>query len=47
MTLDGDYAAATPALLTRAAEYQSALEAALNFTKPHFNESMRAGEANM
>jgi hypothetical protein len=47
MTLDGDYAAATPALLTRAAEYQSALETALNFTKPHFNESMRAGEANM
>ena len=47
MTLDGDYAAATPALLTRAAEYQSALEAALNFTKPHFNESLRAGEANM
>ena len=47
MTLDGEYAAATPTLLARAAEYQAALEAALNFTKPHFNESMRAGEANM
>jgi hypothetical protein len=47
LTLDGEYAAVTPALLARAAEYQAALEAALNFTKPHFNESMRAGEANM
>jgi len=47
MTLDGEYAAATPQLLARAAEYQAALEAALNFTKPQFNESMRAGHANM
>ncbi len=47
MTLDGEYAAATPALMARAADYQAALEAALTFTKPHFNESMRAGEANM
>ncbi len=47
LALDGEYAAATPALMARAADYQAALEAALNFTKPHFNESMRAGEANM
>ena len=47
MVLDGEYAAATPALLARAAEYQAALEAALNFTKPQFNESMRSGHANM
>jgi len=47
MTLDGEYAAATPALLARAAEYQAALENALNFTKPQFNEEMRAGHANM
>ncbi|HVZ82131.1 MAG TPA: hypothetical protein VG893_00550 [Terracidiphilus sp.] len=47
LTLDGEYAAPTPALMARAAEYQAALEAALNFTKPQFNESMRAGEANM
>jgi len=47
MVLDGEYAAATPALMARAAEYQAALEAALNFTKPQFNESMRSGHANM
>jgi hypothetical protein len=47
LALEGDFASATPALLARAAEYQAALEAALNFTKPQFNESMRAGHANM
>ncbi len=47
MVLDGEFAAATPALLARAPEYQAALEAALNFTKPQFNESMRSGHANM
>ncbi|MDE3187356.1 MAG: hypothetical protein KGM96_07505 [Acidobacteriota bacterium] len=47
LTLDGEYASVTPALMARAPEYQAALEAALNFTKPQFNESMRAGEANM
>ncbi len=47
LVLDGEFAAATPALMARAAEYQAALEAALNFTKPQFNESMRSGHANM
>jgi hypothetical protein len=47
MVLDGEFAAATPALLARAPEYQATLEAALNFTKPQFNESMRSGHANM
>jgi hypothetical protein len=47
MTLDGEYAAATPALMARSAEYEAALEAALNFTKPQFNEAMRSGQANM
>ncbi len=47
MVLEGEYAAATPALMARSAEYQAALEAALNFTKPTFNESMRSGQANM
>ena len=47
ITLDGEYAAATPALLERAPQYQADLEAALNFTKPLFNESMRSGHANM
>jgi hypothetical protein len=47
MTLDGEYAAPTPALMERAPDYRAALEAALDFTKPKFNESMRSGQANM
>jgi hypothetical protein len=47
MKLEGEFAAATPALMERAGEYQARLEAALNFTKPQFNESMRSGHANM
>jgi len=47
VVLDGEFAAATPALLARAPEYQAKLEEALNFTKPQFNESMRSGHANM
>lgn len=47
MTVNGEFAAATPALMARAAEFQARLEAALNFTKPQFNESMRSGQANM
>jgi hypothetical protein len=47
MTIDGEYAAATPALMERAPQYRAALEAALDFTKPKFNEEMRSGQANM
>jgi hypothetical protein len=47
MAVEDEFAAATPALMARAAEYQAMLEAALDFTKPKFNESMRAGHANM
>jgi hypothetical protein len=47
MTLKGEFAAAAPALMAHADEYREALEAALNFTKPQFNESMRSGHANM
>lgn len=47
LKLDGEYAAAAPALMERAAEYRAALDSALNFTKPQFNESMRSGHANM
>jgi hypothetical protein len=47
MMLDGDFAKAAPALMERAAEYRARLDAALNFTKPQFNEAMRAGHANM
>ena len=46
MVVEGEFAAATPKLMERAAEYQAALEAALDFTKPKFNESMRSGHAN-
>jgi hypothetical protein len=47
MVLAGEFASATPALMARAPQYQAALEAALDFTKPKFNESMRSGHANM
>ena len=47
MVLDGEYAAPTPQLMERAPEFRARLEAALNFTKPQFNEAMRAGQANM
>jgi hypothetical protein len=47
MVLTGDYAAPTPKLMDRAPEFRAALDAALNFTKPQFNESMRSGHANM
>jgi hypothetical protein len=47
MVVEGEFAAATPALMARAEEYQAMLDAALDFTKPKFNESMRSGHANM
>ncbi len=47
MELAGDFAAATPKLMDRAEEFRAALDSALNFTKPQFNESMRSGQANM
>jgi hypothetical protein len=47
MTLNGEFAAATPKLMEQAAQYEAARDAALNFTKPQFNEEMRAGHANM
>jgi hypothetical protein len=47
MVVEGEFASATPALMARAAEFQARLDAALNFTKPQFNESMRSGHANM
>jgi hypothetical protein len=47
LKLDGEFAAATPQLIARAPEFQAKLEAAVNFTKPQFNESMRSGRANM
>jgi hypothetical protein len=47
LSVDGEYAAATPALLARADEYRAKLEAALAVTRPSFNEQMRAGHTNM
>jgi hypothetical protein len=47
LVLDGEFAAATLKLMARKLEYEAKLDAALNFTKPQFNESMRAGHANM
>jgi hypothetical protein len=43
----GEYASATPALMSLASEYQDRLQEALDFTKPTFNEEMRAGHTNM
>ena len=47
MVLKGEFASATPQLMARAPEFRARLDAALNFTKPQFNESMRSGHANM
>ncbi len=47
LQLDGEFAAATPALMEQEPRFRAALEAALNFTKPQFNEAMRSGQANM
>jgi hypothetical protein len=44
---DGAFAAATPTLLEWEGEFRSRLEGALAFTKPVFNEEMRAGHTNM
>ena len=45
--LEDDYASATPALMARAVEYEAKLMKALEYTKPTFNEEMRAGHTNM
>ena len=47
MVLDGEFATPTAALMARADEFKARLDAALTFTKPQFNESMRSGHANM
>jgi hypothetical protein len=44
---DAEFAAATPALVARAAEFQAHLAEALAFIKPTFNEEMRSGHTNM
>ena len=47
LTLEGDGAAATPALMARAEQYHDKMEQALAATKPTFNEEMRHGHTNM
>jgi len=42
-----DFAAATPKLMAREQEFRKLLEEGLAFTKPSFNEEMRAGLTNM
>jgi hypothetical protein len=42
-----DFAAATPKLMAREAEFRKILADGLQFTKPSFNEEMRAGLTNM
>jgi hypothetical protein len=42
-----EFAAATPALLAREAEFRERLQQAFTLTKPSFNEEMRAGHTNM
>jgi hypothetical protein len=47
LTVTDDFAAATPALMTREPEFRARLQHALDATKPAFNEEMRAGHTNM
>jgi len=47
VTLGEDFAAATPVLLAREAEFRDRLQQAFALTKPTFNEDMRAGHTNM
>jgi hypothetical protein len=47
IALDGEWAAATDALVARRELYEAELQDALDFIKPEFNEDMRAGHTNM
>lgn len=44
---DKEFAAATPKLMDQADHHRARLEKSLDFTKPTFNEEMRAGHTNM
>jgi hypothetical protein len=44
---DSEFAAATPALMAREAEFRARLQEAFALTKPTFNEDMRHGHTNM
>ncbi|MGC2403316.1 MAG: hypothetical protein WA510_26235 [Acidobacteriaceae bacterium] len=47
LSQEKDFAAATPALMAREAEFRGRLQEAFALTKPTFNEEMRAGHTNM
>jgi hypothetical protein len=47
LTEDTEFAAATPTLLARDAEFRERLQQAFALTKPTFNEEMRHGHTNM
>jgi len=43
----GNQSLGFPALMANAAAYEALRDAALEFTRPKFNESMRSGHGNM
>ena len=47
LSLNGEWATATPTLTARNDQYRAQLQEALDFIKPTFNEDMRAGHTNM
>jgi hypothetical protein len=47
LSADGDWATATQATIDRGEHFRALLEEAFNFTRPTFNEEMRAGHTNM
>ncbi|GGH04800.1 hypothetical protein [Silvibacterium dinghuense] len=47
ISLQGDAATATPALMAQAHDFEEKLEKGIAITKPAFNEEMRAGHTNM
>ena len=47
LTAGAEYAMPTEGLMHHRAEYEKEMQDSVNFTKPQFNEDMRAGKANM
>lgn len=47
LSADGDWASCTDALRATEEKHRTEVQDALNFIKPSFNESMRAGQTNM
>ncbi|HEY0306794.1 MAG TPA: hypothetical protein VGB94_01395 [Acidobacteriaceae bacterium] len=47
INVQGEYATPTAKLMEQRPQYEAALEAAVEFTRPKFNEDMRQGHTNM